>query len=168
MSTLQNESHEGTGSEAAAGAERLDENPNRVSLIINGYEAPQGSAERLSLETIRRQHVSGDAYINWKRIAIPELRLEHAAHLLFLQGISPSQFFLAAGLRWYKEGVLREIPGPLLYITGLLTPAYATPARFTKLVIGQLIKSSSDKTNVSDTFLAMARYESKRHLHRGT
>lgn len=146
-------------------------------LIINGYPDPQGSAKRLSTENITRQHVmrtiegqnvqQSDVYINWKRIAIPRLRLAHAAHLLFIQGISPSQFFLAASLNYKKKGKDTALYGPLVFIAGTLSPPFESEACWTNLVLGQLMKSSSDKTSVADTILTMTAHEARRRKMRG-
>jgi hypothetical protein len=167
VSTLLHEGHEGSAGGSAPGTEGLHEDPHNVVLSINGYEDKQGYADKLLSEVIRRWHVDGDSYINWKRIAIPRLYLEHAAHLLFIQGISPTQFFMASGLTWYRDGVHHEIPGPLIFISGALSAPYEVPAHFSKLVLGQLMKASSEKVKVADTCLAMARYEAQRHLKRG-
>lgn len=167
MSTSSYEDREGTGGEASGRSGRLDQDPHEVTLNINGYSDPQGHADKIRVENITHWHVSGDNYINWKRIAIPELRLAHAAHLLFIQGISAAQFFLAASLVYRKKGKAIPLNGPLLFTTGKLTPPYESRACWKKLVIGQLIKTSSDKTNVQETYLAMARYESQTHPHRG-
>jgi hypothetical protein len=144
-----------------------EEESREVALIIQGYEGPQAYADSASTEIITRQNVTPNAYINWRRIAVPELFLTATAHLLFIQGISPSQFFLASGLIVGLGKKQKAYPGPLMYLSGVISPPYEVPAKFSKLVLGQLLKSSSDKIGVGDTFLALAKYESQKGSRKG-
>lgn len=186
MSTHAHENRGDAGGQAAARPQGLHEDPHEVTLVINGYPEAQGWADKISIQSITRQHLPAplvmpnpatpkhkkkkleDIYINWKRVAIPRLRISHAAHLLFIQGIAPSQFFLAASLVYMKDKKALPLNGPLLFIAGKLTPVYESEAYWEDLVVGQLIKSSSDKINVQQTFMAMSKYEAEKHRRRRT
>lgn len=125
---------------------------------MGGKSEPQGYALKVRTETIRRQSLPS-GHLNWVRIYIPELVLSQSCHLAFLQGEAPVRFFLASSLTGKTEQ-----PGPLLYLRGVLSLPWESPARFRGLVLARLLRLSGDDQNVgvADAFNALSLYESKR------
>jgi len=154
MSQVRNEDHVSAAAPQANRPEGVRKNSNRMTLLTQGYPGPMGYVDKPKIQIVRRQTV-GDKKLNWVRISMPKLYLSSTAHLLFLQGVAPVQFFLASSLTGK-----RPQPGPLLFLRGTLSRPWEVPAYWENLVVGRLFQDIP-KLNVLEVFKALSFYESK-------
>ena len=160
MSEIRDEDHLSAPSPEAHRSKGLLKNTDRVALkrvdlLTQGYQGSMGHAQRIKVDVIQRQMV-GDRKLNWTRISIPRLYLSHTAHLLFLQGAPPVQFFISSSLMG-----ARPQQGPLLFLRGVLSRPWEVPAYFDDLVLGRLFQNMP-KISVLEVFKALSSYEAKR------
>lgn len=140
MSTSQHGGNAGPASANTPNPQRVYENPDRVTqLRINGFESSGAEASRVEISRSSLEIDRGE--VEWERIYIPTLRLFSNGHLLFIQGMGPTQFFLASNLVLPTE---EEVLGPLLYLRGQLPDVWVQPCLIKELVIAKLLRCPSN------------------------
>lgn len=163
MPQTHDDGDEGSRTEGDTEAEGLDTHPHTIDLLLEGFEYPGGHADLFQCEIIRRMFIK-DKTVNWRRFQFEKLYITQPAHLFLLQGMVPAQFFLSASLRCESQFEQeRFFKGPMLFIYGKLSEPWETPAFFSDLVLGQILKSpESQHISLLEVMAGMHTHEAKR------
>lgn len=153
MSSVQHEGNGGPTAGSAPEAEGLHTYSYGVmSVAMPGWSSPVGQAKDVSVAYPLVEKLPGGE-LHWKAVTAKRVVLSHAAHLVQLQGLPISRFFLASNL---QAGSFC-LEGPLYLLYGKMPPPWAAPQVITDVILGVPVSMPQD-TTLTEMLSSMVEY----------